>query len=120
MTVSVCVSLSANISLEIHARSLPFFVHITYGCGLVLLCQHCDTLCTSGFMDDVILAHKPRQLSVAAQLMEAQPKCSHGLVYKCRLGIPFAGERSHSQRNFLGTAIWAYMAIYSDTKMSSA
>jgi len=27
-----------------------------------------DTLCTSGFMDDVIFAHKPRLLDVAAQL----------------------------------------------------
>ena len=30
-------------------------------------------------MDDVILTHKPRQLNVAAQLMEAQPTCSLGL-----------------------------------------
>ena len=30
-----------------------------------------DTLCTSGLMDDVIFAHKPRLLDVAAQL-----KCS--------------------------------------------
>jgi len=33
-------------------------------------------------MDDVIRAHKPRQLNVAAQLMEAQPTCSLGLGYK--------------------------------------
>jgi len=31
-----------------------------------------NTLCTSDFIDDVILAHKPRQLNVAAQLIEAQ------------------------------------------------
>jgi len=36
-----------------------------YGRGSVLLC---DTLCTSGFMDDVILAHKTRLLDVAVQL----------------------------------------------------
>jgi len=30
-------------------------------------------------MDDVILAQKPRQLNVAAQLMEAQPTCTAAL-----------------------------------------
>ena len=34
----------------------------------VLLWRHSDTLSTSGFMDDVIFAHKPRLLDVAAQL----------------------------------------------------
>jgi len=33
-------------------------------------------------MDDVILAHKPRQLNVAAQLMKAQLTCSLGLGYR--------------------------------------
>ena len=33
-------------------------------------------------MDDVILAHKLRQLNVAAQLEEAQPTCSLGLGYR--------------------------------------
>jgi len=32
------------------------FVHVMYGRGLVLLRRRCDTLCTSGFMDDVIFA----------------------------------------------------------------
>jgi len=32
-------------------------------------------------MGDVILAHKPRQQNVTAQLMEAQPTCSLGLGY---------------------------------------
>ena len=50
-------------------------------------------LCTSGFMDDVILAHKPRQLNVAAQLIEAQPTRSLGLGYKRRVAIPVAGQR---------------------------
>ena len=38
---------------------------------------------TSGLMDDVILAHKPRQLNVAVQLMEAQPTCSIGAAQGC-------------------------------------
>jgi len=45
-----------------------------YGRGSVLLWQRCDTLCTSVFMDDVMFADKLRQLNVATQLMEAQPR----------------------------------------------
>jgi len=36
-----------------------------------------------------------RQLSVAAQLMEAQPTCSLGLGYKRRVGIPVAVQWTH-------------------------
>jgi len=32
-------------------------VQIPYGHGSVFLWQHCDVLCTSGFMDDVMLNH---------------------------------------------------------------
>jgi len=32
-------------------------------------------------MDDVKLAHKPRQLNVAARLIEARATCSLGLGY---------------------------------------
>ena len=39
-----------------------------HGHGLVLLWQRSDTLHTSGFIDDVIFAHKPRLLDLAAQL----------------------------------------------------
>ena len=44
------------------------FMHVTYGSGLVLLWQRSDTLHTSGFVGDVILARKPRVLNVTAQL----------------------------------------------------
>jgi len=47
-------------------------------------------------MDDVILAHKPKQLNVAAQLMEAQATSSLGLGYKRRVGILIAGQRTHT------------------------
>ena len=47
-------------------------------------------------MDDVILAHTPRQLNVAAQLTEAQHKCSLGIGYKWRVGIPVAGQWTHT------------------------
>jgi len=47
----------------------------------VLPWWRCDALCTSGFMDDFKLAHKPRQLNVAARLIEARATCSLGLGY---------------------------------------
>ena len=50
LCVSVC--LSASISLEPLDRSSRFFVQIPCSRGSVLLWQRCDTLCTSGFMDD--------------------------------------------------------------------
>ena len=39
-----------NHTTELHQLS----VHITYGPGSVRLWRHCDTLCTSGFVDDVM------------------------------------------------------------------
>jgi len=58
----VCVLSVPSISLELHVRSShQFFVHITYRRGSVLLWRRCDTLCTSGFMDDVIFAHNVLQ-----------------------------------------------------------
>jgi len=47
-------------------------------------------------MDDVMHARKPKQLNVAAQLIEAQPTCSLGLGYKRRVGIPVAGQWTHT------------------------
>ena len=41
---------------------------VTYGRGSVLLWRRSDTLCTSGFVDDIIFAHKPRLVDVTAQL----------------------------------------------------
>jgi len=105
MTVSVCVCLS-RVCMFVGPRSYlqkytsdlyHFFAHVTCGGGLILLWRRRDTLCTSGFMGDVILAHKARQLNVSAHLMEAQPTCSLGLGYKRRVGIPVAGQwtRTH-------------------------
>jgi len=96
MTVSVCVSVCVSVREHISGNTRPiftnFFVNVTYGRGSVLLWRRCDMLCTSGFMDDVIHAHKPRQLNVAARLIEAQPTCSLGLGYKRRVGIPVAAN----------------------------
>ena len=67
----VCVvCLSVRFHIFETARSIfdETSVHVTYGRGSVLLRRRGDTLCTSGFMDYVIFAHKPRLLDVAAQL----------------------------------------------------
>jgi len=93
--LSVCLFVCPRAYLRKY-RSVPIFVRVTYGCGSVLLWRRCDTLWTSGFTDDVILADKPRQVNVAAQLMEAQPTCNLGLGYnKRRVGIPVAVQWTH-------------------------
>jgi len=56
--------------------------HVTHGRGSVLLWRRSDMLCTSGFMDDVIFAHKPGLLDVAAQLKHDAHTAS-GLAISC-------------------------------------
>ena len=73
MSMSVC--LCAFVRLRPHLRNYKsiftkFFVHVTCGCGSVLLEQRIDTICISGFTDDVIFAHKLRQLDVTARLRQ--------------------------------------------------
>ena len=111
MSVSVCVFVCLSASSKYTSDLYQIFVHVTYGRGSVLLWLRCDTLCTSGFMDDVILADKPRQVNVATQLMEAQPTCSLGLGYRRRVGIPVAVQWTHALTSLLsGTEVWAYEA----------
>jgi len=62
--VFVCDNYLRNYTSDLH----QIFVHVTYGRGSVLLWRRSDMLCTSGFMDDVIFALKPRLLDEAAQL----------------------------------------------------
>jgi len=80
--VCLSVCLSASISLELHVRSSPIFALVTYGRGSVLLWRRSDTLYISGFMDDVIFAHKPKLLDVAAQL-KRNAYAALGLAINC-------------------------------------
>ena len=64
-------------------------MHVIYGRGSVLLWWRSDTLCTSGFMGDVIFAHKPRLLDVAVQLKRSAHTLGPG--YKLCAVIPVAG-----------------------------
>jgi len=74
--------MSAIISSELHVQSSPFFARVTYGRGSVLLWRRSDTLCTSGFVDDVIFARKPRLLDVAGQLKRSA-HATLGLAINC-------------------------------------
>ena len=58
------------------------FVHVSYGRGSVLLRRRSDTSYTSRFKDDVIFAHKPRLLDVAAQLKRSA-HAALGLAINC-------------------------------------
>ena len=92
----VCLYVHHHVSRNTRLIFTKCFVCVAYCRGSVVLWRLCDTLCTSCFMDDVMFAHRPRQLSVAAQLMEAQPTGSLGLGYKWHVGIPVAGQSTHT------------------------
>jgi len=83
MSVSVCLCVCPRSYLRNYTSDLhQIFAHVTYGRGSVLLWRRSDTLCTSGFMDDVIFTHKPRLLDVAAQLKRSA-HAALGLAGKC-------------------------------------
>jgi len=73
MRVSVCLSVCVFVCPRSHLRNFTsdlhqISAHVTYGRGSVLIWRRDDTLCTSGFMDDIIFAYNPRLLDVPAQL----------------------------------------------------
>ena len=72
MSVCVCVCVRLSVRDHIFGTTHPIFskflTRVTYGRGSILLWRRSDMSCTSGFIDDVIFAHKPRLLDVAAQL----------------------------------------------------
>ena len=57
-------------------------MRVTYGRGSVLLWWRSDMLRISGFTHDVIFAHKPRLLDVAAQLKRSA-HAALGLAMSC-------------------------------------
>jgi len=70
----VCVSVRLSVRDHIFGTTCPiftnFFAHVTYGSGSVLLCRRSDMLRISGFVDDVVFAHKLRLFDVAARLKQ--------------------------------------------------
>jgi len=84
--VSVCLSVCVFVCLQSYFRNYTsnlhnFFVHVNYGRRSVLW-RRSDTLCTSGFMDNVIFAYKPWLLDVAAQLKRSA-HVALGLAINC-------------------------------------
>jgi len=59
--LSVCLSvcLSARIIWKPCSQTSPIFVHVAHGRGSVLLWWCCNTLCASGFTDDVMFSYLP-------------------------------------------------------------
>jgi len=55
--MSLCVSVSASISLELHCSLHQIFVHVNY-CLVSVLWWRCDALFIFGFTDAVVFAHK--------------------------------------------------------------
>ena len=86
MTVSVCVCVCVCLRDHIFGTTRAiftnFFLHFTYGRGSVLLRQRSDTLLISGFMEDVIFAHKPSLLDVAARLRQRGSHAALGLAHR--------------------------------------
>ena len=94
MSVSVCLCAFVRDHIFGTARLiLTNFLRVICGRGSVLLWRRSDTLCTSGFVDDDIFAHKPRLLDVAAQLQRSA-HAALGLAINCAV-IPVAGQRTH-------------------------
>ena len=82
--VCLCVCLSAHD--HIFETTRPIFTKYFFACYLWPWLgpplRRSDALCTSGFMDDVIFAHKPRLLDVAAQLKRSA-QAALGLAINC-------------------------------------
>jgi len=57
MSVFVCLSIRSHISKITWPNFTKFSMHVDCGRGSFILWQHCDMLCTSGSIDDVMLSH---------------------------------------------------------------
>jgi len=86
MSVSVCLCVCLSVRNHIFGTARPIFTkiltHVNYSYRSVLLWRRSDTFCTAGFMDDVIFAHKPRLLDIAAQLKRSA-HAALGLAISC-------------------------------------
>jgi len=52
-----CTSLCSRISRTTCPNFVKFFVHVTCGCGSVLLWYQCNTLCNLSFVDDIMFSY---------------------------------------------------------------
>ena len=87
--MSVCLSVHLHYSKT--TRPNFNFLHVAYGRGPVLLWRRCDTLCTSGFVDDVRFSHNGSSYGVSCAfvsrhssrilLNDILPASVHGELY---------------------------------------
>ena len=99
VSLSVCVCVCVVVCPRSYIRNYTFYlqqfsVHVTYDRGSVLLWRRSDTLCTSGFNNDVISACSLVEVARRRRPVEAQRTRSLGLGYKLCAVIPFAGQRT--------------------------
>ena len=57
INVSVCLSVRSDIAKTTCPNFTQFSACITRGRGSILFCRQQNTLCTSGFLDDVMFSH---------------------------------------------------------------
>ena len=95
MRVSVCVSVSDHIVRTTRPIFRQFFLSMSPMAVARSSPGGVDhpALCTSGFVDDVIFAHKP----IARRRRPAEAQCTRSLGpgYKLCAVIPAAGQRTH-------------------------
>ena len=87
MRMSVCVCVCVFVCPRSYLRNYTSDPHQIFGACYLWLCsvlhwRRSDTLCTSGFMDDVIFAHKQWLLDVAARLKRSA-HAALGLAINC-------------------------------------
>jgi len=75
--LSVCLSVRTRVCISGLTRShfIEFSVRVVYGRGSILLRWRCNTLCTSGFADDVVFSYNGPYGGVT---LLQQPHCSVG------------------------------------------
>jgi len=84
--VCLCVCVCSSVCDHIFGTARPIlikvFVRVAYDRGSVLLWGRGDTLCISGFMDDVIFEPQLRLLDVAARLRQWSSHAALGLAHR--------------------------------------
>ena len=109
MSASVCVCVF--VCLRSHLRNYTSDLHQFFFYMLPMAVAPSSSggvvICTSGFMGDVMFAHKLRLLDVAAQLNRGA-HAALGLATNCAV-IPVAGQRTHRTtfRHLYGNFPWA-------------
>jgi len=101
LSVCQCLSVHDHISGTVYPIFTNFLMPVTYGGGSVLLWRRSDMLCTAGFVDNVISAHKLTGCSTSPPGWGSE---AHKQPWAWRVGIPVAG----SGRSGLLLAVTAY------------